>query len=62
MNVPQLEYILIHPANDALKELPGCIAHVWLITGHYYFIFVRPSPGQIPYLYMVFEITGQIPR
>jgi DNA-binding transcriptional ArsR family regulator len=46
MNVPQLEYILIHPANDALKELQGCIAPVWLITGHYYFIFLRPSPGQ----------------
>ena len=33
MNVPQREYILIHPANDALKELKGCIAPVWLITG-----------------------------
>jgi hypothetical protein len=33
MNVPQREYILIHPANDALKELQGCIAPVWLITG-----------------------------
>jgi hypothetical protein len=33
MNVPQREYILIHPANDALQELKGCIAPVWLITG-----------------------------
>jgi hypothetical protein len=33
LNVPQREDILIHPANDALKELKGCIAPVWLITG-----------------------------
>ena len=33
MNVPQRNYILIHPANNALQELKGCIAPVWLITG-----------------------------
>ena len=33
MNVPQRKDILIHPANDALRELQGCIAPVWLITG-----------------------------
>jgi hypothetical protein len=33
MNVPQREYILIHPANDAMHELKGCIAPVWYITG-----------------------------
>ena len=33
MYVPQRNYILIHPANDALQELKGCIAPVWLITG-----------------------------
>ena len=33
MNVPRREYILIHPANDAMHELKGCIAPVWLITG-----------------------------
>jgi len=33
LNVPQRDYILIHPANDALLELKGCIAPVWLITG-----------------------------
>jgi len=33
MNVPQRKYILIHPANDAMHELKGCIAPVWLITG-----------------------------
>jgi hypothetical protein len=32
MNVPQRSDILIHPANEALKELKGCIAPVWLIT------------------------------
>ena len=33
MNVPQRAFILIHPANDALHELKGCIAPVWCITG-----------------------------
>ena len=33
MNVPQRKYILIHPANNALQELKGCIAPVWLLTG-----------------------------
>src|ERR1700712_5417275 len=33
MNVSQRENILIHPANDALHELKGCIAPVSLITG-----------------------------
>ena len=33
MNVSQRENILIHPANDAMHELKGCIAPVSLITG-----------------------------
>ncbi len=33
MNVPQRECILIHPANDAMHELKGCIAPVSVITG-----------------------------
>jgi Family of unknown function (DUF5675) len=33
LNVPGREYILIHPANEALRELKGCIAPVCLITG-----------------------------
>ena len=33
LEVPQRSLILIHPANDALKELQGCIAPVSLITG-----------------------------
>lgn len=33
-NVPERELILIHPANDALQELRGCIAPVTEITGH----------------------------
>ena len=33
MNVPKRNSILIHPANDALKELKGCIAPVSIITG-----------------------------
>jgi hypothetical protein len=34
LEVPERSLILIHPANDALKELQGCIAPVSLITGH----------------------------
>lgn len=33
MNVKHRQLILIHPANDALKELNGCIAPVTVITG-----------------------------
>ncbi|HEY2347563.1 MAG TPA: DUF5675 family protein [Puia sp.] len=33
MNVSGRECILIHPANEALRELKGCIAPVGLITG-----------------------------
>ena len=33
MNVPGRELILIHPANEALRELKGCIAPVCLISG-----------------------------
>ncbi|AMC11902.1 hypothetical protein Lupro_11780 [Lutibacter profundi] len=32
-NVPGRNLILIHPANDALKELEGCIAPVTHLTG-----------------------------
>lgn len=33
IDVPNRSLILIHPANDALKELNGCIAPVTTITG-----------------------------
>src|ERR1700733_9092706 len=33
LNVPKRNFILIHPANDALHELKGCIAPVCFITG-----------------------------
>jgi hypothetical protein len=33
VDVPGRRYILIHPANDALKELKGCIAPVSFFTG-----------------------------
>lgn len=32
-DVPERSLILIHPANDALKELAGCIAPVTTLTG-----------------------------
>lgn len=31
--VPDRSFILIHPANDAIKELKGCIAPVSVLTG-----------------------------
>jgi Family of unknown function (DUF5675) len=33
LNVPGREYILIHPANEALRELKGFIAPVCFLTG-----------------------------
>ena len=33
MDVPDRSAVLIHPANDALVELKGCIAPVSLLTG-----------------------------
>ena len=33
MNVPGRSFILLHAANDALKEIKGCIAPVSLLTG-----------------------------
>lgn len=33
LDVPNRSCILIHPANDAVKELQGCIAPVTKITG-----------------------------
>lgn len=33
INVPSRDLILFHPANNALKELNGCIAPVTTITG-----------------------------
>jgi uncharacterized protein DUF5675 len=32
-DVPGRQLILIHPANDAIKELQGCIAPVCVLTG-----------------------------
>lgn len=34
LQVPKRRYILIHPANDALRELRGCIAPVMQVQGH----------------------------
>ena len=33
VDLPVREYILIHPANEALRDLKGCIAPVSVITG-----------------------------
>ena len=41
MDVPRRESILIHPANDALKELKGCIAPVTHLAGEGKGLFSR---------------------
>jgi hypothetical protein len=33
LNVPEREWILIHPATDAIIQLKGCIAPVTVVTG-----------------------------
>ena len=33
LNVPNRSYILLHAANDAMKEIKGCIATVTVLTG-----------------------------
>lgn len=40
-NVPGRDGILIHAANDALREIKGCIAPVTELTGHGKGIFAR---------------------
>jgi len=32
INVPDRDLIMVHPANDAIKELKGCIAPVSILT------------------------------
>jgi hypothetical protein len=41
--VPGRDYILLHPANDALKELHGCIAPVQELTGEGRGLHSRPT-------------------
>ena len=47
MDVPGRELILIHPANDAIKELKGCIAPVTRNTGEGKGIMSRMALEQI---------------
>jgi hypothetical protein len=47
MNVPQRSAILIHPANDALLELKGCIAPVSVITGQGKGLRSRVAHGEL---------------
>ena len=43
MHVSGREYILMHPANEALRELKGCIAPVLFLTGAGKGIVSRPA-------------------
>ncbi|MBS1562742.1 MAG: hypothetical protein JST39_00080 [Bacteroidetes bacterium] len=47
VNVPKRDYILIHPANDAIKELRGCIAPVSLLTAEGKGLRSRIALGQL---------------
>ena len=61
LNVPGRSYILIHPANDALKELRGCIAPVSFLTGEGKGNHSRRSLTSLKaILYPVFEKGEQI--
>ena len=61
INVKNRELILFHPANDALKELNGCIAPVSELTGegkgiHSKVAFERLKETIFPYLEKGFVI------
>lgn len=47
VNVPGRDYILIHPANDAVKELRGCIAPVSRLTAEGKGLRSRMALGQL---------------
>ena len=60
-NVPGREYILIHPANNALKELQGCIAPVSLLTGTGQgSLSVKAMEGLRQYLKPVFDLNQPV--
>ncbi|MBI2271441.1 MAG: hypothetical protein HYU69_13945 [Bacteroidetes bacterium] len=52
--VPGRDLILMHPANNALKELRGCIAPVSQITGEGEGVYSGPANGRLKTL--VFEV------
>lgn len=55
-NVPNRSYILLHAANDALKEIKGCIASVTTLTGEGRGIYARAALAKlVSILYPVFE-------
>lgn len=56
-NVPGRDLILIHPANDAKKELLGCIATVNKHTGIGKGIYSRKALGKLKVL--IFPILDQ---
>ena len=56
VNVPGRDYILVHPANDAVKELKGCIAPVSLLTAEGKGLRSRLALGQlIALVYTAFD-------
>jgi len=61
VNVPGRDYILIHPANDAVKELRGCIAPVSLLTAEGRGLRSRLALGQLITLtYAAFDKQEQV--
>ena len=56
LNVPNRSYILLHAANDALKEIKGCIAPVTKVTGEGKGIFARAALAKlVSIMYPVFD-------
>ena len=61
VNVPGRDYIMVHPANDAIKELKGCIAPVSLLTAEGKGLRSRLALGQLIALtYAAFDKQEQI--
>ena len=61
MNVPNRSYILLHAANDALKEIKGCIAPVSLLTGEGKGILARLALSKVvAIVYPVLEKGKQV--
>jgi len=55
-NVPNRSFILLHAANDALKEIKGCIAPVSFLTGDGKGLQARAALEKVvAFVYPVFE-------
>lgn len=59
-NVPNRSHILIHPANDALVELKGCIVPVTKISGKGKGLFSRKAMHVVLEIFAKHKVNGQL--